>query len=284
MRPWLPLVCLGGVACAPEPPDEEPDPPPPEPSEQAIRFEAVLGGEPAACGTKARDVGSVPTNVDLLDLRLFVSQFEALFDDGTAEPIVLTTDATYQGGVSALLDFENGAGTCRGGTPSTHTAVLGTFRPDAVGLRFTLGLPDDVNQGPITATTQPPTRDAADLLLNDPTGFVALQLELAVPGQGLWPVRLHDVVTSNPGSGVTNRVQAIAVDVELTAFDVATDAIRLDLDTLLSDTNFGLSQQVPTLDGCQMTTGDADCAGIFRHWGLSTGSPDFVFVVPADDE
>ncbi len=83
----------------------------------------------------------------LSDLRLYVHDVRVLTTAGDALALRLRGDGAFQGDQVALLDFEDGSGPCRNGTPALHTRLVGTLpqRAEAAALRLRVGVPEELN-------------------------------------------------------------------------------------------------------------------------------------------
>lgn len=126
----------------------------PEPIEIAVPFRAAFGPHPLTCG---------PGNTGgaLTDLRFYVSEIELFDAEKNAVPVQLVADGRWQGSAVALLDLEDGSGSCENGTPDQNSTLQGHVRAgDYRGIRFVVGVPFDLNHGdPLTAA--PPLDDSA---------------------------------------------------------------------------------------------------------------------------
>ncbi|MCB9664228.1 MAG: hypothetical protein H6732_08955 [Alphaproteobacteria bacterium] len=260
-------------------------------AEQAITFRAVVGDETWRCAANYENIGKTKATASFGDLKLYVHDLVALLPDGTEQPVELADDAPWQGEGVALLDLEDGTGSCAvQGDTALRSEVIGTFRDDAVGLRLTVGVPDALNVGPADDTSTPPL-DRDDLLVNATSGFRYLRTVVITGGTGRWPVEIFDVWGTDPATGDPRELQDAQVQITLPGFRAADDAVLVDLAVLLSDsdptTNFsttpaGSTRPQVSPEGCQMTPGDQDCTGIFRHYGLGGVAADFLRVGPLD--
>ncbi|MGE3645130.1 MAG: MbnP family copper-binding protein [Beijerinckiaceae bacterium] len=121
-----------------------------------INFAAELGGKPFSCVSKFNHIGSARTTVSPADFRLFVSNVALIDATGKAVPVELDQDGKWQYKNVALLDFENGAGSCTNGTPDMRTIVSGKVPPgEYKGLRFEIGVPFELNHQDPTLAPSP---------------------------------------------------------------------------------------------------------------------------------
>lgn len=93
-------------------------------------------------------------DVQLTDLRFFVSEVVLLAADGTEHPATIQPIAPFQNAAVALIDMEDGSGRCVSGDADVHT-TLQLWAPadiDFHGVAFSLGVPFAQNHAdPMTA-------------------------------------------------------------------------------------------------------------------------------------
>ncbi len=82
----------------------------------SIRFAAVVGDQPFACGNSYDGIGATASKVTPSDFRFYVSGVELIDAAGRAVPLKLEQDERWQHRDVALLDFENRTGPCLTGT------------------------------------------------------------------------------------------------------------------------------------------------------------------------
>ncbi|MBK9647034.1 MAG: metallo-mystery pair system four-Cys motif protein [Deltaproteobacteria bacterium] len=118
-----------------------------------VRFEATVGEEAFSCSTQHTGVGATGATLEAFDNRLYVHELTLLDADGGEHPVTLTDDGMWQVQNVALLDFEDKSGACANGTAEMNGVLIGTVAAhDTVAVRFTLGLPFELNhQDPATA-------------------------------------------------------------------------------------------------------------------------------------
>lgn len=88
-----------------------------------ISFAGRIARKPFACGSKYEGVGVKKSTVTPQDLRFFVSNVELLGADGVAVAVSLDQDGIWQYKNVALVDLEDGTGSCRNGNAAMHQAV-----------------------------------------------------------------------------------------------------------------------------------------------------------------
>ncbi len=140
-----------------------------------INFDLVNGATSlgiTGCSTPFT-LGTTGTSGTLVDMRFYISSVALIDANGNYAPVVLANNANQAGNV-ALLDFEDGTGTCAASLPgmgmmgptpaaplnpnttlATYTAITGNVAPGTyVGIAFTLGVPPALNHvNPVGAAT-----------------------------------------------------------------------------------------------------------------------------------
>lgn len=222
-----------------------------------IEFRAAVRGADVSCDDEV-------AGFSFQDLRLFVYGFELLAADGSITPVRLDDDGIWQNGAVALLDFEDGSGSCRNGSAATRTVVVGKApAAEHTGLRFRVGVPFAANHAD-PASARPPL-NLGRMHWGWRAGYKFVRLE-AQAGSGR-ALRLHLGST-----GCTGQVGAISgcrwpnrLLVELDDFDVGRDVVVFDVAPLLA--MLGSS----TGDGsCMSEEDDADCRNLWTVLGLDS--------------
>lgn len=268
-----------------------------------IQFKAEVNGQPFACGQSYTGLGSSKTQISPLDFRLYLSQVQLINAQGQAVPVQLEQDGKWQHKNLALLDFEDKTGTCEG-TPETHFEVSGTVPAGTYkGLKFELGVPFDLNHGDVNQAASP--LNLTSLFWVWRSGYKFARLDLRSTGQPTgWFLHLgstgctgmptpvasatahaadmhvqHETAAPTAAHGDTsdlsttppaNCAQPNRVTVNLPEFEVQKHTVVADLGKLLADSNLD-QNQVNSAGGCMSAPDDADCAGVFKNFGLPFG-------------
>ena len=240
------------------------------PTPVSVVFRAVVGDAPFACGQTYSGLGRTKSTVSVTDFRIFVSRLSLVTADGTAVPVALTQDGVWQHDDVALLDFEDGTGSCANGTPEVHTTLDGAVPPGAyVGVRFDVGLPFDVNHR--DPTLQPSPLNLSRLFWNWSAGYKFARIDLKTTGQPQgWVLHLGST-GCEPFDGPTSVPSTCAHEnrprILLAPFDAARHAVRFDLAALLADAD--LDGNTPdTASGCMSGPTDPECGPLFAALGL----------------
>jgi len=255
-----------------------------------LRFEAVVGDLPFACGKTYPGIGSTRSSVTPSDFRFYVSDVQLLTRDGKSAPLGLEQDGKWQHRNVALIDFEDRSGPCANGTEETRAFVRGTVPDgDYVGVRFTLGVPFDLNHEDATLAHSP--LNLSGLFWSWLGGYKFLRVDMATVGepgfivhlgssgcQSGTPMTTSSQAAIHQGHGGAPRQQAMQRPagcdrpnrpvVTFASFDPAKEAIVADLAALLATTNVDVNQPGTPL-GCMSSAGDADCDGIMAALGFS---------------
>ncbi|PSN19865.1 metallo-mystery pair system four-Cys motif protein [filamentous cyanobacterium CCP5] len=146
------------------------------PQTVSIQFAAKVGERPFSC-SESYLLGTANTQVMPTDFRLYVSEVALIDADGNAVPLELEQDGQWQYQNVALLDFEDRTGACANGTVETRNQVVGTVPAGGYqGLRFTLGVPFDLNHE--DATLAPSPLNLTSLWWNWRGGYKFLRVDL----------------------------------------------------------------------------------------------------------
>lgn len=230
----------------------------------SVPFVAQFGSESLGCEERS---GAT----QLTDLRFYVQGVQLVTADGHAVPVSLDPDNMWQQSDLALLDFEDGSGSCLNGTGETNQFLRGSV-PDGEyrGLSFTVGVPFDRNHAdPLQAKA--PLGDPA-MHWHWRAGYKFMRAGIRTADDGFWlhlgSTGCEGTVRNISGCNFGNRVR-----VELADFVLGGDAVVVDLAALTSGTN--LDDAVPT--DCSSGPAEATCAEPFKALGLdfSTGETAF---------
>ncbi len=255
------VACL--VACGSD--DETGDVP------VEIGFEATVGGLTAACDTEYNAVDAAGNSAMIADARLFVSEIELRTAGGEWRTLTLDQDSIWQTDSVALLDFEDGAGSCSSsGTQETNSRVTGRIAEgDYRGLRFTVGIPFSLNH--LDDATAPAPLNSPGMFWAWKDGYKFVRVDWMPIGANRWNVHLGSRACDNddqpntapPSScGRSNRPRV--------QFDDFTpgDSLTLALDALIANADLA-SNLVDSPPGCMSAPmEEVDCAPVFSALGL----------------
>lgn len=238
-----------------------------------IRFQAMAGAEPLACGKSYANIGTTRSTIRPRDFRFYAHGVRLVDDAGGEAPLALAQDGLWQLDDVALLDFEDATGACSNGTPAMNAVVTGTVPAGRQwrGLRFTLGVPFEKNHTDLLKMPSPLNLTALSWSWNAGRKFARLDFSSTGVPRG-YAIHLgstgcqpDDSETTVPTRcGVANR-PVVALD----GFDPARDVVVADLAELLKDSD--VDQGGRMMSGCMSGPKTAACAPIFAHLGLAFG-------------
>lgn len=276
-----------------------------------IRFQAKVGDQVFRCG-ESYVLGTPPTRVTPTDFRFYVSDVALVNAAGQAVPVTLEQDGKWQYQSVALLDFEDKSGACANGTPEMRDRIVGTVPPgDYRSLRFTLGVPFELNHADATLAASP--LNLTSLWWNWQGGYKFLRIDLAMatpmPAGGHSAPTHHakgdqgDTSHGKPHPTGHESQAGFAIHLGSTAchaasplqpatrcdnpnravvslpFNLTQDTVIADLAALVASTNLAMNQP-HTPAGCMASPDDRDCLGIMHNLGLpfqGQSSPGQVF-------
>ena len=238
----------------------------------AASFSASVAGQPVSCASMYTGLGTSSASARLADARLFVSQVELRNDAGTWVPLQLDENAWQSSGV-ALLDFEDGSGSCDGsGTAGTNAQVSGIAPNDAYdGIRFRVGVPFALNHN--DSASAPAPFNVPGMFWNWQGGYKFLRVDWMVEGGAIprWNVHIGSTgctsaSAANPPTEECGRPNAATV--ELTNIDPTSTPVDLDLAALVAQSDVTIDSGGAT--GCQSRPDEpGDCTDVFSTLGLS---------------
>jgi len=217
-----------------------------------IPFEVRAFGVRVECAADAVRGGGV----ELRDLRLFVHDVQLVDAGGSEVSAPLVADGTFMTDDVALLDFENGRGSCAGGT-SRMSAVLRVRAPrgDYRGVRFRVGVPFAANHAN-PATAHAPL-DAGTMHWGWRAGYEFVRFEAVHAGR---TSRFHLGSTGCEGtfSNITRCEREDRPRVSLDGFREGRTVV-VALDRFLANADDAI---------CMSAPGDPACPAYFAALGL----------------
>src|SRR5687768_10070235 len=199
------------------------------------------------------------TNPAVHRLQFYVHDVELLSDEDTVHPMRMENRAPWQSERIALLDFSSAA--------AARTTIEGHV-PAAryTGVRFTVGVPFDLNHANQLTATAP--LDRGDMFWSWQSGYKFLRLDLTA-GEHQSAFHLGSTGCSS-ASALRPPQQPCAqpnlIHVELKDFDPLTQSIEIRVEEIVAALSEG---------GSRACTGDytqAGCSGAFATTGLDVES------------
>ncbi|NOK32760.1 metallo-mystery pair system four-Cys motif protein [Corallococcus exercitus] len=265
-RLLLPLALVGALGCGKKDID------PPFTMAVDIPVAARVGNEAFACGKTYTNVGTTGTTYEPMDFRVYVHDVRLVTRDGEEVPVTLTEDGTWQHSGVVLLDFANKDGLCTQGTAGMNASIKGAA-PEGTytGLRFKLGVPEELNHGDPTTLGEP----LGDMGLhwNWQSGFLFTRIEGRTQGLPQHVMHLGSTSCAPPPAGQTQGTAGCEnnnrPEFRLDGFDVTKNKVVMDLGALFAGSNLDQNLSGPnTAVGCMSFPNDVDCAPIFERLGL----------------
>ncbi|MFO0589679.1 MAG: metallo-mystery pair system four-Cys motif protein [Polyangiaceae bacterium] len=238
-----------------------------EPLQIGIHFEANVGAEPFGCGKTFSGVGSPATDVTIADYRLYVHDVALHKADGTLVPVTLDQDGLWQYQTVALLDFEDGSGSCQNGTPETNAVVNGSVPAGEYdGIHFKVGVPFELNHQ--DAAVAPSPLNLSALFWSWLGGYKFLRID-SLPAGSDAAFNLHlgstDCVEDGNG-GVASCSRPNSPEVNLTGFDPLTTPIVIDYAAVVASSDLKTNGGGPP--GCMSGAMDPECGPVFEKLGI----------------
>lgn len=236
-----------------------------------VRFSPQVGEQALRCDASYSGVGSPGSSIQLLDFKLYVRDVTLVRANGERHPLVLDQDGTWQRDALALLDFEDGTGTCSAGSPETRGEVVGRAPDfqDYTGLEFKIGVPPELNH-----------LDGATALapLNDPSmwwswksGYKFMRLDVRTPKNAAFLFHLGaSGCTGNVAEGFSCTGSNAPV-IALTGFDPERDEVVLDVASLYANTDLdhAIDNTTDFISGCMSSPTDPECPPLLAPLGLA---------------
>lgn len=235
-----------------------------------INFQGVVGDRVFDCHDTYEGIGTTGSTMTVSDFRFYVQDVRLIDKKGTETPLSLIKDGQFQTEKVALLDFENGLGTCTNGTKETNYSIRGTApKGDYVGFKFLIGVPEELNH--LDPTLQPSPLNLTRMMWSWQMGFKFARIDTKTTGRPNGYV-LHLGSTECKGEKGSAIVCGKANRPEFTfeKFDLQKDTAIFDLKALFAGTNVDINQE-KTAAGCMSFEGDSDCLPVFKNLGLPFG-------------
>lgn len=236
-----------------------------------IRFAAMMGEQPAACGMIYEGVGSESSTISLNDFRFFVSNVRLVNMAGEEVPVELTQDGLWQYENVALLDFEDGTGMCsEAGNAETNDKVVGTVpEGEYMGIVFDLGVPFELNH--LDTTTAPAPLNVPAMWWNWRFGYKFVRIDMQTPQSQTpaWFIHLGSTGCESPDGNTPPSEPCSNPNITTVRFDefsAVQNFIVADAAGLLAGVN--LNESVPEPPGCMSGPEDTDCVSLFPGFGL----------------
>lgn len=219
-----------------------------------IEFSATWNGQAIQCDSD---------ELALTDLRFYVSNVALIDSRGNEHSVSLTPDERWQQQGVALIDLENGSGTCSNGTADIRASLEGTVTgSDFVGVKLTIGVPFEMNHAnPLLA--QPPLDDAA-MHWHWRSGYKFLRAGISRQADSFW-IHLGSTGCEGTIHNISGCNSPNRVEVKFPEFSAESDLIAIELSELFR----GVDLENGTRSDCSSSPAERACAMPFAALGLS---------------
>lgn len=236
----------------------------PQHTSMDVGFVATIEGAPTACSE---------SGVAMSDLRFYVSDIRLGTDDGRPVTAAIIDRAPWQNADAALVDLENGSGSCRNGTLEMNDSVTVSLPPGNYrSIAMTIGVPFERNhENPLSAVA--PLNDSA-MHWHWRSGYKFLRAGSVGDAGEAW-IHLGSTGCEGTVGNISGCTSPNRVRVELENFDPETDRIAVDLSALL---NAEAMNQAGERTDCSSGPAEQACEPPFSALGLRQ-KPQQVFSV-----
>lgn len=219
-----------------------------------VSFEARFGEADLSCE-------EVTTEPSLTDLRFYVHNVQLRNGDGDLISVKLSEDR-WQHENLALLDLEDGSGSCLNGTREVNFQLRGELPADNYrGLQFEVGVPFELNHGdPLSAAA--PLGDAA-MHWHWRGGYKFLRAGLTTENDGFW-MHLGSAGCEGKVGAITSCRFPNRVTVQLPDFDPDRDAVVFDFAESVTATELADGSAT----NCSSGPPESSCIAPFSAFGL----------------
>jgi uncharacterized repeat protein (TIGR04052 family) len=229
-----------------------------------LRFEAVLGDAPVACGDVLQGVGEMELTRRLSELRFFVGDVALLDENGSAVAVSLTDDGVWQQPRLGVVDLDDAEGSCSG-SPGEHAILTGEVpEGNYSGIRFRVGVPSNMTEADLAGNRAPLDRSDMQWPWAPAYNFFFLAVttedpEGLLPSSGSAETGIYSTVSiggfaaaSEDGADVW--LPAVQVD----GFEPSRDVLQVDLRAILQNLDLTTGgacmgsnlPPFPPMDGC----------------------------------
>lgn len=242
----------------------------------SVRFSPQVGEQSLRCDASYPNIGKTGTTIQLLDFKMYVRDVTLVRANGEKHPLKLEQDGKWQRDAIALLDFEDGTGTCDTGSPETHVEVVGEAPDfnDYTGLEFKVGIPEEMNH--LNGSVAPPPLNSSRMWWSWKGGYKFVSLEVRSTRNASWFFHLGaSGCTGSTAEGYT-CASTNQSTVALNGFNPEENQVVLDLAALYagSDLDHAVDNKTDHTAGCMSSLSDPECAALFSQVGLTAdGSP-----------
>lgn len=232
-----------------------------------INFQAFVGDKPFDCRETYEGIGTTSSKMSVTDFKFYVQDVRLIDKKGKEISVNLVNDGKFQTEKVALLDFENGEGTCTNGTKELNTSIRGTVpKGKYSGVKFIIGVPEELNH--LDPTLQPSPLNNTRMMWSWLLGFKFARIDTRTTGRpNGYVLHLGSVNCTKDEAGNIACARPNRPEFSFEKFDLEKNSIVVDLKSLFAGANLDFNQE-KTAAGCMSFEGDSDCAPVFKNLGL----------------
>jgi uncharacterized repeat protein (TIGR04052 family) len=250
-------------------------------SEVSIPFAAQANNTEINCAAQLTGIGTDSSSGSIRSFALYIHDVVLINSDGSEMPLKLSNNDWQSGGV-ALLDYQDKLDSCASDTDKpTNKILLGSVTGglnNVDRIRFTVGVPSDLNHEDLTAAVSPLNR--TDMHWSWQSGYKHLRMDFAPDGGVMRPDNtttttwnIHIGSTGCVGSPQNDETVNCSANnrptIELAVNDIANQTIVIDYGKLVE--NNALMTDQGGAPGCMSSSTDLDCTNIFDSLGMGLG-------------
>ena len=236
----------------------------------SVTFDARVGDAPFSCTQTYPNIGTSKTTIAPQDFRLYTYGYALVRASGEAVPLVLDDDGTWQGQGVALLDFEDGTGTCDTNSTATNTRVTGkaAAHDDYTGLAFTIGVPPELDHLNVV-TAHAPLADP-NLFWSWNGGYRYWKLDVKSTVNPTYFFHIGAEQCAGSGGPTVACTYPYLASITVPGFDANAGRVGIDLAALYasSDLDAQVDGAIDPVTGCMSSAGDPECPALFGKLGL----------------
>lgn len=244
-------------------------------TELSIPFVAKAHQVEIDCDAELVDLGTDDANATIKSFAFYVHDVVLINSDNSELPVSLK-NTDWQGNDVGLIDFQDKTDSCASeDSKPTNSELLGTVRgnlDDVVGLRFTVGVPNELNHEDASSAEAPLNR--TDLFWSWQSGYKHMRMDVAAEDSAVSTWNIHLGSTGCTGDAANGEAVTCTADnqpvIELAlGDDIRRQQVRVDYGKLVEDS--ALKSNQGGAPGCMSGATDPECSAIFDALGLGLG-------------
>jgi uncharacterized repeat protein (TIGR04052 family) len=241
--------------------------------QMALGFMGHVGADPFSC-ERSYMLGTANNSVEFSDFKLYVSEVTLVRAGGEEVSAKIMDMDPWQNSGVAMLDFEDGVGTCSNGTAPTRTRIdiEAPEHDDYTGFKATLGVPFELNHADVGALASP--LNLSSMFWSWQGGRKFLRVDGKVDGAAGMRVHLGSIACEGTEGDISSCGKENRGQIELLGKDPTKHMIKVDLAPMFQDLDLSPTEDKSVI--CMSGPDTPSCTGIFNAMGVSyeSGAPD----------